>query len=578
MPRFPRFLRRINTLRHQHGAPSRGARGLIGEHFAPLGGIASGLVGGGPSAGDMMLLWFVVLYLLVSIGIGLFAATRVHNAKDFAVAGRHLPLPVVTATVFATWFGAEAVFGVSATFAREGLRGVVADPFGSSLCLIIAGFFFATKLYKLNILTLGDYFRLRYNRTVEVLTTVCIVASYLGWVSAQIKALGLVFNVVTHDAVSQTVGMILGAAIVLTYTTFGGMLSVAVLDFVQMGVIMGGMLYIGSVVAGMTGGVESVVDQARAAGKLEFFPTGGAAEWLTFLGAWMTMMLGSIPQQDVFQRITSAKSARIAIFGSILGGSLYFCFTFVPMFIAYSATLIDPAVFNGLLETDSQLILPNLVLSHMPLVAQVIFFGAVLSAIMSCSSATLLAPSVAFSENIVRGFFPRMGDRAFLRVMRLTIVGFAITVLGFALYSNASIFKMVENAYKVTLAGAFVPLFFGAYWKRATTQGALAAIIGGLSSWLLVEVLLAGGGEAAAEGTEALSQYSYSLISTASLVPPQLIGLGVSALGMIAGSLLPQWVGHRHSQEPEHAQLHHHAASATHHVPAGGQHHHPEQH
>ncbi|MFZ2268192.1 MAG: sodium:solute symporter, partial [Azonexus sp.] len=108
-----------------------------------------------------MLIWFVVLYLMVSIGIGLFAATRVHSAKDFAVAGRHLPLPVVTATVFATWFGAEAVFGVSATFVKDGLTGVVADPFGSSMCLIIAGVFFSRKLYKLNILTLGDYFRLR---------------------------------------------------------------------------------------------------------------------------------------------------------------------------------------------------------------------------------------------------------------------------------------------------------------------------------------------------------------------------------------------------------------------------------
>ena len=69
-----------------------------------------------------MLIWFVVVYLLVSIAIGLYAATRVHNAKDFAVAGRSLPLPVVTATVFATWFGAEAVFGVSATFVKDGLR------------------------------------------------------------------------------------------------------------------------------------------------------------------------------------------------------------------------------------------------------------------------------------------------------------------------------------------------------------------------------------------------------------------------------------------------------------------------
>ena len=231
----------------------------------------------------------------------------------------------------------------------------------------------------------------------------------------------------------------------------------------------------------------------------------------------------SIPQQDVFQRITSARTAKIAVWGSILGGSIYFCFTFVPMFIAYSATLIDPELFKGLLETDSQRVLPTLVLQHTPVFAQAIFFGAVLSAIMSCSSATLLAPSVAFSENIVRGFYPHMGDHQFLKVMRASIVCFAALVLGFALYSNASIFKMVENAYKVTLAGAFVPLFFGAFWKRATTQGALAAIFGGLVSWILVE----------------------TLVGEASLVPPQLIGLGISMLGMVAGSLLPQWVGHK---------------------------------
>ena len=194
-----------------------------------------------------MLIWFVVLYLMVSVGIGLYASKNVHNAKDFAVAGRSLPLPVVTATVFATWFGAEAVFGVSAQFVTEGLGGVVADPFGSSMCLIIAGFFFASKLYKLNILTVGDYYRMRYNRTVEAITSMCIVVSYLGWVAAQIKAMGLIFFMVTNGAVSQEAGMVLGAVIVLTYTTFGGMFSVAILDFVQMAVSMGGLLREGGV-------------------------------------------------------------------------------------------------------------------------------------------------------------------------------------------------------------------------------------------------------------------------------------------------------------------------------------------
>jgi len=495
-----------------------------------------------------MLLTFVVLYLLVSIGIGLVVGLRVHNTKDFAVAGRHLPVPVVTATVFATWFGAEAVFGVSATFATEGLRGVVADPFGSSMCLILAGIFFARYLYRLNILTLGDFFRMRYGRGIEVLTTLAIVASYLGWVSAQIKALGLILNMVTDGALSETAGMLVGTLIVLTYTTLGGMLSVAILDFVQMGVVIGGLLFIASLVSDQTGGVAPVIESARAAGRLEFFPPPSLSEWLSFVAAWVTMMLGSIPQQDVFQRITSARTAQIALWGSILGASIYFCFTFVPMFIAYASTLVDPEVFGALLEADPQRLLPTLVMTHTPLLAQAIFFGAVLSAIMSCSSATLLAPSVSFAENIIRGFQPEMRDHTFLWVMRATIIGFASIVLVFAINSEASIFQMVENAYKVTLAGAFVPLVAGALWPRATTQGAYAAIAFGIGGWLGCEFLF---------GEEAL-------------VPAQLIGLFLSIAGMVLGSMLPQAIrGHgEHLARPSH----HHTAGRTPHLAPG--HHH----
>ena len=250
----------------------------------------------------------------------------------------------------------------------------------------------------------------------------------------------------------------------------------------------------------------------------------------------MTMMLGSIPQQDVFQRITSAKSANVALWGSILGASVYFCFTFVPMFIAYAATLIDPALFGKLVTEDSQRILPTLVLQHTPIFAQAIFFGAVLSAIMSCSSATLLAPSISFAENIVRGYMPHLTDKGFLRVMRFCLVGFAVCVLFYALNSELSIFGMVESAYKITLAGAFVPLIFGAFWKKATSQGALAAILGGIGSWVLIEVL----------------------VGEASLIPPQMIGLAVSIVAMILGSLLPQKIG---KQLPHPAGfLHEHAA------------------
>ena len=475
-----------------------------------------------------MLIWFVLAYILVSVAIGLFASKGVHNVKDYAVAGRHLPLPVVIATVFATWFGAEVVFGVSATFVQEGFNGLAADPFGASMCLIIAGLIFSTKLYKLNIITLGDFYRMRYNRTVELLTTIAIVISYLGWVAAQITALGLIFNIITDGLVSQEVGMIVGTLIVLTYTTLGGMLSIAILDFVQMVVIIAGLLYIGYIVAGLTGGVAPVIAHAEAAGKLDFFPKN-ADVWIyiTFIGGWMTMMLGSVPQQDVFQRITSAKSAKIALWGSIIGATIYFCSAFIPMFIAYAATIIDPTIFGKLAEDDSQRVLPTLILQHTPLLAQVVFFGAVISAIMSTSSATLLAPSVTFAENFVKGFMPHLTDKGMLKVMRYSLLGFALCVLIYALNSELSIFGMVESAYKITLAGAFVPLIFGIFWKRSTSQGALFAIIGGIGSWVVIELMM---GEDIP-------------------IPPQLIGLGVSIVCMILGSMLPQFMFEKHESK-----------------------------
>src|SRR5450830_1309722 len=438
-----------------------------------------------------MLLWFVITYWIISIGIGLWAGTLVKNSKDYAVAGRALPFYIVTATVFATWFGSETVLGIPASFLKDGLAGVVADPFGSSMCLILVGLFFARPLYRMNLLTIGDFYRKRFNRTVEVLTTLCIVISYLGWVAAQIKALGLVFNVVSEGAMSQRTGMIVGAATVLIYTMWGGMWSVAVTDFIQMIVILVGMVYIAVEVSGIVGGVGTVLSHASEAGKFNLLPAPELREMLWFTAAWITMMFGSIPQQDVFQRVASSKNERIAGNASMLGGSLYFCFAFIPMFLAYSATLIDPNLVQQLVSgaRQSQLILPNLILKHAPVFAQVMFFGALLSAIKSCASATLLAPSVSFTENILRPTFKHMGDKQLLRLMRLVVVCFTAMVTLFALNSNLSIYKMVENAYKVTLVSAFVPLAFGLYWKKANTQGALASIVLGLATWIWMEIL-----------------------------------------------------------------------------------------
>ena len=464
-----------------------------------------------------MLIAFVSLYLVVTVAIGLWAARRVHNSRDYVVAGRSLPLYMSTALVFATWFGAETVLGVSATFLKEGMRGVVADPFGFSLCLVIVALFFARAFYRLNLLTIGDFYRQRYNKPVEVATSVCIVLSYLGWTSAQFTALGLVFHTLSGGAIPLEWGIALGAGVVVIYTLFGGMWSIAYTDLFQSVVIILGLLYLAFLLGGAAGGFERIAAHAAEAGRFEFWPKLELRDGLAFVAAFLTAALGSIPQQDVFQRVTAAKDADTAVRGALLGGLLYFCMAFVPIYLAYSALLIDPAMVGPLLAGDAnenQLILPYLIAGHTPLFAQVLFFGALLSAIMSSASGALLAPTTLFTENVLRPFVPRMSDRQFLLIMRGVLILFGLGVMAFALASEASIYQMVQNAYKVTLVSAFAPLVLGLYWKRSTTAGALLAVVAGLGSWLVMEAL-----------------------APEALIPPQLVGLGCSFAGMVLGSL-----------------------------------------
>jgi Na+/proline symporter len=474
------------------------------------------------------LVWFVALYLAVSIAIGLWAARRVHNSKDYLLAGRSLPLYMSVATVFATWFGAETVLAVSSTYLKEGLRGIVADPFGFSLCLILVGLFFARAFYRMDLLTIGDFYRKRYGHAAELVTSLCITVSYLGWTSAQMIALGLVFNALSGGAISMTAGVMLGAGCVLVYTLFGGMWSVAFTDLFQTVIIVVGMLYLAWVLAGMAGGAGAVVAHAAAAGKFGFWPALEAKEVLAFAAAFLTAALGGIPQQDVFQRVTSAKDERTAVRGSMIGGTLYFGFAFVPIFLAYSAFLIAPAMVQPLLEAEGnrfQEILPTLILERTPLLAQVMFFGALLSAILSTASGALLAPTALFTENVLKRLYPHMGDRQFLLTLRLVLVIFTLAVVSFALASDASIYQMVQNTYKVTLVSCIVPLTAGIFWPRATAQGALLSIALGLLSWIGMEIYAADG-----------------------LWPPQLVGLGFSIAGMIGGSYA--------SRAPHHATAH----------------------
>lgn len=462
-----------------------------------------------------MLLALVILYLVFSITIGLFAARKVHSASDYITAGRSLPMPMVMAMVFATWFGAETVLGISATFLDDGFRGLISDPLGASICLVLFGLVFALPLYRLKLMTLGDFFHIRYNKNTELVLSACIVLSYLGWVSAQVTALGLVFNVLSEGSVSMTQGMLIGAAVVLAYTLFGGMWSVAVTTCVQMVIIVIGLVLVTSTASDMAGGMSEVLSKASAEGKFEWLPNLDLVDMFGWMAALFTMALGSIPQQDVFQRVNTSKNETVAVWATTFGGIAYFLFAAVPLYLAFSASLIDPAQTALLMQEDSQLVLPTFVLTHMPFWLQAVFFGALLSVIMSTASGTLLAPSVTFTENVLKNFRPNMSDAELLKATRVTVFVFTLLVVANATLSNESIHGMVENAYRITLAGVFVPLTAGLFWSRASNLGASLSMALGLGSWLVLEIFF--------------PDLPFE---------PQLLGLLLSFIGMVAGSII----------------------------------------
>lgn len=472
------------------------------------------------------LIIFVVLYLLGTLALGMWAGRRIKNTADFAVAGRSLPLIMVITTTFATWFGAETVMGVPAKFVQGGLNAVIEDPFGAGTCLILVGLFFAAKLYKLNLLTIGDYYRQRYGKGIEVFCSVTIILSYLGWVAAQITALGLVFSVLTGGAMAPATGMVIGTLAVLIYVVVGGFLAVAITDFIQMIVLVVGMTIIAFFAADLAGGADKVLAMAQQADLWRVLPEPTFTDIIFFFAAAITMMFGSIPQQDVFQRVMSAKDAPTARSGAVIGGASYILFGFVPMFIVAAAVVVMGDQAMDIAKNDYQRLLPTFVMTKMPLVMQILFFGALLSAIKSTSSATLLAPATSFVENILKNLRPGMSDRQQLLAMRITIVVFAALVLGYAIaMQGTSIYELVSSAYQVTLVGAFVPLVMGLYWKRATTQGAILSIGAGIVVWVL---------------------FFPQISSLGEHFPGQLAGLLAAFAGMFVGSLAPQVLKNRH--------------------------------
>lgn len=422
------------------------------------------------------------------------------------LAGRSLPIVLSSAALFATWFGSETVFGASSEFLKHGLYGVIEDPFGAALCLILFGLFFARKLYNMNLLTLGDYFKVRYGKRTELVASVFLAPPYVGYIAAQLVAMGLIMSVVT--GMELWIGVVVSSVVVTLYTYIGGMWAISVTDFFQSIIIIAGLLVLAIILAGKAGGVFTVLSEVPKE-NFRFFPKPEAKEIITYLAAWSVLGLGSLPSQDVFQRTMSSGSAKTAVWSCYIGALLYLTIAMLPLFISLCTKHLYPEQVSG----DTQLTLPSMVLSHTALPIQILFFGSLLSAIMSTTSSAILAPASIFSENFVKPLWRhKFSDKQFLVLTKVSVLIFSAVGTVMACM-RSDIYELVGQSSILSLVSLFIPLTFGIYWKRSSSAGALISMVAGIASWLYFE---------------------YFPLDIPSLVPAVLVSLA----GMVAGSLL----------------------------------------
>ncbi|MFP4096332.1 MAG: sodium:solute symporter family protein [Cyclobacteriaceae bacterium] len=466
-----------------------------------------------------MLLTFIIIYLFITLLIGGFTSRFISTSDDYVLAGRKLPLVLATSALFATWFGSETILGASSEFVAHGLIGVIEDPFGAALCLFLVGLLVARPLYKLKILTFCDFYRDRYGKRTEILTSLCMVPSYFGWIAAQLVALGIIFNSVAGISISA--GIIIGALAVMIYTYIGGMWAISVTDFLQSIIIIAGLIYLASDLFSAAGGLEQVISRTPE-DFFRFLPEPELDASVEYFAAWITIGLGSIAQQDIFQRVMAARSSSVAVRSSYLAGFLYLTVGFIPLLIGLAASQVYPEVLGSL--TDTQLMLPTVVLEHASLGVQVLFFGALLSAIMSTTSGAILAPASILAENLIRPYLKDQSDRNLLRYLRFSVVLIAVAAVIMA-NIQSNIYDLVAQSSALSLVSLFVPLMAGLYWKKATELGAILSIVSGMMVWIFFEM-------------------------SETDIPSLLPGFMASIIGMIVGNLIIQYQGEQ-KKSPE---------------------------
>lgn len=454
-----------------------------------LGEAASGPISLGDYPYTPLVLTCIVAFFSLRLAIGYWASRQVSDAADFIVAGRRLPIYIAAASIMATWFAAETLLGASSMAYKYGFQGVVFDPFGAVLCLLISGVFFIRLMRRARYLTVVDFFEKRYGPAVSMLASLTQLLTYFAWTSAQFVAGGHVLRELLGWPLAW--GILCVGVIVALYTTLGGMLADTLLDFIQMFLTAGGISVVFFYLLRQAGGWSAMV---AGAGSLYvsnpftllpipgegFLGYTGHLGWFYWLSAWMSLGLGSIACQDLMQRSMSARNEATSVWGTYLAAGLYFVFGVMSPLIGIIMFKLHP----GIPETEMDGLLIFAAMKYVPPVVTSVFIAALASALMSTSDSSILAGASVVTENVLPLCGLELDDRAQLRWTRamVLVIGFASIMIAVLI---ANVYRLATISWAILLVGLFVPFACGMYWPMANRSGAIASFAGGFFTWLV---------------------------------------------------------------------------------------------
>ncbi len=434
----------------------------------------------------------VLIYMLGMIGVGIWSARRVKDTTDYVVAGRRLGLFFTTGTLFATWFCAGTLMGATSQAYLFGMQGVIFDPWGAAVCLVLAGLFFNRLMRRTGYLTLVDLFDNRFGRKMGFASAVVLIIAEVGWVGAQLVAFGTILKVFTGMPLGW--GIIISTLVVVSYTYLGGMWSVTLTDVIQMIILTVGLLIMVPFAIDHIGGWGYLFSHGGNWAELDtwaLWPTKdsgylgyfGLPGWLYYIAAWISIGLGSIPAQDLMQRVLSARTEKIACVSSYISSGLYLTIGMIPVLLGIAMFEIRP----DLLVDQTDQILPWMATQWLPPIATAVFVAALLAALMSSCDSALLAISSMVGYNMVKFVKPDASSEFTLKTTRFVLPLAAFFSLTLALYFE-TIYMLVVVAWSVILVGLFAPFAAAYFWKKCNGVAALAALLAGFISWVGLSV------------------------------------------------------------------------------------------